>query len=40
MSKLSKKQRKIAKAAKPFNKITRADFIKLKKKNKNGRKKT
>lgn len=34
MSKLSKGQRKIAKAAMPFNKITAADFSVLKKKNK------
>jgi|TARA_R100000951_G_scaffold90666_1_gene78962 hypothetical protein len=33
MSKLSKKQRKIAKAAYPLNKITGADFKALKKKN-------
>lgn len=33
MSKLSKKQRKIAKAAYPLNKITAADFKALKKKN-------
>lgn len=33
MSKLSKKQRKIAKAAYPLNKITSADFKALKKKN-------
>ena len=32
MSKLSLKQRKIARLAMPFNKITGADFIKLKKK--------
>jgi len=30
MSKLSKKQRKIARAAMPFNKITKADFDILK----------
>jgi|TARA_R110000803_G_scaffold80198_4_gene145953 hypothetical protein len=35
MSKLSKKQRKIARAAYPMNKITGADFKALK--NKNGR---
>ena len=29
MSKLSKKQRKIAKAAPPYDKITKADFKKL-----------
>tara|TARA_A100000171_G_scaffold28887_2_gene26954 strand:+ start:4009 stop:4116 length:108 start_codon:yes stop_codon:yes gene_type:complete len=34
MSKLSKKQRKIARAAMPFNKITGADFMALKKKKK------
>lgn len=34
MSKLSKKQRKIAKAAMPFNKITKADFVALKKRSK------
>ena len=34
MSKLSKGQRKIARAAKPFNKITAADFAVLKKKKK------
>ena len=39
MSKLSKKQRKIARAAMPVDKITKADFIALKRK-KNGRKKT
>ncbi len=32
MSKLSKKQRKIARAAMPFDKITKADFDALKKK--------
>lgn len=32
MSKLSKKQRKIARAAMPFDKITGADFKVLKKK--------
>jgi hypothetical protein len=32
MSKLSKKQRKIARAAMPFNKITGADFKTLKNK--------
>lgn len=40
MSKLSRKQRKIARAAMPFNKITGADFAVLrgmKGKNKNGR---
>lgn len=43
MSKLSKKQRKIARVAFPFNKITGADFKGLQKlramggKNKNGR---
>jgi len=38
MSKLSKKQRKIARVAMPFDVITGADFIKLKKnkKKKNG----
>tara|TARA_R100001086_G_scaffold250030_1_gene192736 strand:- start:4292 stop:4441 length:150 start_codon:yes stop_codon:yes gene_type:complete len=39
MSKLSKKQRKIARAAMPFDVITGADFIELKKqkrKNKRG----
>ena len=40
MSKLSKKQRKIARAAMPVDKITKADFIALKRKKKNGRKKT
>jgi hypothetical protein len=34
MSKLSKGQRKIARAAMPFNKITAADFSALKKKKK------
>jgi hypothetical protein len=34
MKKLSPKQRKIAKAAKPYNKITGADFKALKKKKK------
>ena len=34
MSKLSKKQRKIARAAMPFNKITKADFDTLNKKKK------
>jgi len=33
MSKLSKKQRKIARAAMPFNKITGSDFKALKSKN-------
>ena len=33
MSKLSKKQRRIARAAFPMNKITGADFKALKKKN-------
>ena len=33
MSKLSKKQRNIARAAFPMNKITGADFVALKKKN-------
>tara|TARA_Y100001937_G_scaffold88961_1_gene120252 strand:+ start:74 stop:211 length:138 start_codon:yes stop_codon:yes gene_type:complete len=40
MSKLSRKQRKIARAAFPFDKITGADFKKLRAmggKNKNGR---
>ena len=40
MSKLSKKQRKIARAAMPFDKITAADFAvlrKKKKKNANGK---
>ena len=40
MSKLSKKQRKIARVAMPFDKITAADFKKLRAmgvKNKNGR---
>jgi hypothetical protein len=32
MSKLSKKQRKIAKAAPPYDKITKADFDMLKRK--------
>jgi|TARA_R100001591_G_scaffold113969_1_gene127712 hypothetical protein len=35
---LSKKQKRIAKAAPPFNRITGADFRKLKRK-KNGKKK-
>jgi len=37
MSKLSAKQRKIARAAMPFNKITGADFkiLKMRKKKKN-----
>jgi hypothetical protein len=34
MSKLSKKQRKIARAAMPLNKITKADFDVLKKRKK------
>ncbi len=34
MSKLSKKQRKIARLTMPFNKITAADFAVLKKKKK------
>ena len=34
MSKLSKKQRKIARAAMPFDKITAADFVALRKKKK------
>mgnify|MGYP001208228244 CR=1 FL=1 len=34
MSKLSKKQRRIARAAMPFDKITGADFKALKKKRK------
>jgi len=34
MKKLSPKQKKIAKAAKPYNKITGADFKKLKAKKK------
>jgi hypothetical protein len=34
MSKLSKGQRKIARAAMPLNKITAADFVALKKKKK------
>lgn len=34
MKKLSPKQKKIAKAAKPYNKITGADFKALKKKKK------
>tara|TARA_B100001287_G_scaffold24003_1_gene17458 strand:- start:28595 stop:28705 length:111 start_codon:yes stop_codon:yes gene_type:complete len=36
MKKLSKKQKMIANAAKPFNKITGADFKALKKKRKRG----
>jgi len=40
MSKLSKKQRKIARASMPVDKITKSDFIALKRKKKNGRKKT
>lgn len=36
MSKLSKKQRKIAREAMPFNKITAKDFVSLRKKTKNG----
>ncbi len=35
MSKLSKGQRKIARAAMPLNKITKEDFIALKKRKKN-----
>lgn len=35
--KLSPKQKKIAKASKPYNKITGSDFKALKKKRKNGR---
>tara|TARA_Y100001972_G_scaffold44552_1_gene54960 strand:+ start:456 stop:575 length:120 start_codon:yes stop_codon:yes gene_type:complete len=34
MSKLSKKQRKIARAAMPFDKITAQDFVVLRKKKK------
>ena len=34
MKKLSPKQKKIAKAAKPYNKITGADFKAIKRKNK------
>lgn len=34
MSKLSKKQRKIARVAMPFDKITSVDFIELKKRKK------
>ena len=37
MSKLSKKQRKIARAAMPFDVITGADFIELKNKKENKR---
>ena len=36
MSKLSKAQRKIARAAVPFDKITGADFAALRKRNKKG----
>jgi hypothetical protein len=38
MSKLSKKQRMIARAAMPFDKITRADFVALKNKKKKNKK--
>jgi|TARA_R100000322_G_C5368236_1_gene172753 hypothetical protein len=34
MKKLSPKQKKIAKAAHPYNKITKADFVALKRKKK------
>jgi|TARA_R100001463_G_scaffold69980_1_gene123533 hypothetical protein len=34
MKKLSIKQKKIARAAHPYNKITKADFVALKKKKK------
>jgi hypothetical protein len=37
MKKLSPKQKKIAKAAKPYNKITGADFKALKGKKRNGK---
>lgn len=37
MKKLSPKQKKIAKAAKPYNKITGADFKALKTKKRNGK---
>ena len=39
MKKLTPKQEKIAKASKPYNKITASDFKALKKKRKYGRKK-
>jgi len=39
MKKLSPKQKKIARAAKPFNKITGADFKALKKKRRTKKKK-
>ena len=39
MKKLSPRQKKIARAAKPFNKITGADFKALKKKRRNKKKK-
>jgi hypothetical protein len=38
MSKLSKKQRMIARAAMPFDKITRADFVALKNNKKKNKK--
>jgi|TARA_R100000084_G_scaffold93591_1_gene47369 hypothetical protein len=39
MKKLSPKQKKLARAAKPFNKITGADFKALKKKRRTKKKK-
>ena len=39
MKKLSSKQKKLARAAKPFNKITKADFKALKKKSRTKKKK-